>query len=57
MISDLLGRSMETVYHGPTESGQVHNFSFSGDDLHGRVFIVRLITSSGKVYYLSVMKK
>lgn len=56
VISDLLGRNVRTVFQGPTESGQVHNFSLSADDLRGRVFVVRLITSKGKVYYLSVMQ-
>jgi hypothetical protein len=57
VISDLLGRSVTTAYHGPTESGQVHSFSLDADDFRGRVFVVRLITSTGKVYYLSVLKK
>lgn len=57
VISDLLGRSMKTVFQGPTEAGQSHSFSLNADDLHGKVFIVRLITSSGKVYYLSVIRK
>lgn len=57
VISDLLGRTMSTAYQGPTESGQVHNFSFDEDQLRGKIFIVRLITSGGKVYYLSVIRK
>jgi uncharacterized lipoprotein YddW (UPF0748 family) len=57
VISDLVGANMSTLFQGPTESGQVHSFRLNAGDLRGRVFVVRLITSSGKVYYLSVIRR
>ncbi|HEY0652270.1 MAG TPA: family 10 glycosylhydrolase [Chryseosolibacter sp.] len=57
VVSDLLGGNMTTVYRGPTEAGQTQTFALTAAGLRGRVFVVRLIASSGKVYYLSVIRR
>jgi uncharacterized lipoprotein YddW (UPF0748 family) len=55
-IYDVFGRKIVRLYEGPTESGETRNFSVSANGLQGRVFLVRLTTSSGKRYYITVIR-
>jgi hypothetical protein len=56
-IYDVFGGKLMRVFEGPTEAGQVQNFSLSANELRGRIFLVRLLTSSGKSYYIKVVRQ
>jgi hypothetical protein len=56
-IYDVFGGKALRVFEGPTEAGQVQNFSLTVNELRGRVFLVRLLTSSGKSYYIKVIRQ
>ena len=56
-VYDIYGRKAMQIFEGATESGQIQNFSLNANELRGGVFLVRLVTSSGKSYYVKVVRK
>jgi uncharacterized lipoprotein YddW (UPF0748 family) len=56
-IHDVYGGKAMRIFEGSTESGQAQNFTLSTNELRGRVFLVRLVTSSGESYDLKVLRK
>jgi uncharacterized lipoprotein YddW (UPF0748 family) len=56
-IYDVFGGRGIRVFDGPTEAGQVQDFSLSVNELRGKVFLVRLLTSTGKSYYIKVIRQ
>lgn len=56
-IYDVFGGKLLKVFEGPTEAGQIHNFNLTTSELRGRIFLVRLLTSSGKSYYITVIRR
>lgn len=57
-IYDAYGVKVMQVFDGPAEAGQVFNFNLNTIGLRGGgVFVARLRTSSGKQYYIRVIRR
>lgn len=56
-IYDAYGVKIMRVFEGPGEAAQVFNFNLKTNELHGGVFVGRLMTSSGKHYYVKVIRR
>lgn len=55
-IYDAYGISIARIFEGATESGQLHKFTLNTSKLRGGIFVARLMTSSGKHYYVKLMR-
>jgi hypothetical protein len=56
-IYDAYGVKVMRVFEGPAEAGQVFDFNLNTNELGGGVFVGRLMTSSGKHYYIKVIRQ
>jgi uncharacterized lipoprotein YddW (UPF0748 family) len=56
-LFDVYGEHVARIFEGATESGQIQRFTVNTNSLRGGVFLARLITSSGKSYYIKVMRQ
>lgn len=56
-LYDAYGVKVMRIFEGAAEAGQVFDFNLKTTELRGGVFVARLMTSSGKHYYVKVMRK
>ena len=56
-LYDAYGVRVMRVFEGPAEAGQVFDFFLRTNELRGGVFVGHLMTSSGKRYYVKVVRK
>jgi uncharacterized lipoprotein YddW (UPF0748 family) len=55
-LYDIYGNKVMQLFEGPVESGQDQHFTLNTNELRGGIFVARLSTSSGKSYYVRVVR-
>jgi uncharacterized lipoprotein YddW (UPF0748 family) len=56
-LYNVYGEKVMQLFEGPAKSGQDENFTVNTNELRGRVFVARLVTSSGESYYIRLVRQ